>query len=538
MQADEETPLLAEAQQNGSTPNGHDEQDAAPWQGNENEALKPQASIAAVIVPMMLGIFLIAMDQTIVASTYAAIGSEFEHLENTSWIATGYMLTLTSFQPLYGKLSDIFGRKSCMIFAYFVFAIGCLFCGLANSMSSLIAARALAGIGGGGIGTVGVIIMSDVVPLRNRGTWQGVANIIFASGQATGAPLGGFLADMIGWRWAFLVQVPMTLLALTSVAFGLKLPSSDNADFKAKLKRVDFAGALTLVVCVFSLLLGLDRGGNIAWSDPITIACFVVFGVLFVAFLLIEWRFASEPFAPKHIATNPSLLACYLTNYFLIGATMIVIFHVSLFLQAVRGFDPSKTGLALLPAVIGGGIGSVSCGLIMKATGRYYALTIAVSLLSCTGMFIIAGVTGPFLFTLAGLGAGLAMMNLGGWATLTSTLIALIANAGPENQAVATAVSYLFRSLGSVVNLSIATTLFQEKLRTRLHERLTGADVEKIISRVRESLDYVHKLDPITRAAVVSSYSDATQVALWFAVALAGVAVCCTPFIKEKSLAR
>jgi len=532
MTVDEETPLLTDTRPNEQ--NGQQETARA----NEDETLKPQASIVAVIVPMMLGIFLIAMDQTIVASTYAAIGSEFEHLENTSWIATGYMLTLTSFQPLYGKLSDIFGRKSCLIFGLSVFAFGSVLCGLANSMTLLIIARAIAGIGGGGIGTVGVIIMSDVVPLRNRGTWQGVANIVFASGQATGAPLGGFLADTIGWRWAFLIQVPVTLLALTSVAFGLKLPHTDNADFKAKLKRVDFGGAITLVVAVFSLLLGLDRGGNISWSDRLTIACFIVFAVLFAAFVIIEWRIASEPFAPKHIVANRALLACYLANFFMIGANLAVIFHVSLFLQAVRGMNPGQVGLALLPGVIGGAIGSVSNGLIIKATGKYYVLTILSAVVSFSGLVVIAGITGPWFFTVVGLGIGLALMNLGGWSALTSTLIALIANAGPENQAVATAVSYLFRSLGSVVVLSVATTLFQETLRTRLRQKLTGADVEEIIRRVRESLSNIDKLKPSDRAAVISSYSDGVQVALWFTVALAGVAVFCTPFIKEKALAR
>jgi len=380
--------------------------------------------------------------------------------------------------------------------------------------------------------------MSDVVPLRNRGTWQGVANIVFASGQATGAPLGGFLADTIGWRWAFIIQVPITLLALISVTFGLKLPHTDNADFRAKLKRVDFAGAVTLVVAVFSLLLGLDRGGNISWKDHITIICFVVFAILFVAFIIIEWHIAREPFAPKHIVVNTTLLASYLCNFFLNGAILTVIFHISLYLQAVHGFNPGQVGLALLPNVIGGAIGSVSSGLIMKATGKYYVLCITVTLVSFAGIFIIAGVTGPFIFSLIGLGAGLALMNLGGWATLTVTLIALIANAGPENQAVATAVSYLFRSLGSVVILSVATTLFQQTLRVRLHQLLTGADVEKIISRVRESLSEIDKLEPTARAAVVQSYSDGVQVAMWFSVGLMVITVICTPFIREKPLAR
>lgn len=211
---------------------------------------------------------------------------------------------------------------------------------------------------------------------------------------------------------AFLIQVPITLLAMVSVIIGLRLPNVDNADFKAKLRRVDFAGAITLVVAVFSLLLGLDRGGNIAWTDRIAVACFVVFAVLSIAFVVIEWHMASEPFAPKHIVVNPALLACYLCNFFMIGANLAIIFHVSLYLQAVQGLNPGQVGLALLPGVIGGAIGSVSCGLIMRMSGKYYALTISSASLSSVGLLIIAGVTGPLLFTLIGLGAGTLVAQL------------------------------------------------------------------------------------------------------------------------------
>lgn len=205
---DEEAPLLGEQQAVAYGTNGELAQADEPVihaaladSTDTADGKVHRKSPLTVIVPMSIGIFLAAMDGTIIAASYARIGSDLNHLQNTSWIATGYMLMLTSFQPLYGKLSDIFGRRSCLIFSYTVFALGCLFCGLARNMTELIAARALAGIGGGGMSTVASIVMSDVVPLRERGTWQGVANMVFATGQAVGAPLGGYLADTIGWRW-------------------------------------------------------------------------------------------------------------------------------------------------------------------------------------------------------------------------------------------------------------------------------------------------------------------------------------------------
>ena len=164
--------------------------DAARAQQFEGMA-EAQRRLKYTLPAMSIGIFLAAADQTIVASSYGTIGSDLRALNNTSWIATAFFLTVTAFQPLYGKLSDIFGRKPALLFAYAVFGLGCLWCGLARSMPELIAARALSGIGGGGMTTVVSIIMSDIVPLRERGLYQGLLNIIYATGSSTGAPLGG-----------------------------------------------------------------------------------------------------------------------------------------------------------------------------------------------------------------------------------------------------------------------------------------------------------------------------------------------------------
>ncbi|KAJ3974956.1 major facilitator superfamily domain-containing protein, partial [Lentinula raphanica] len=311
----------------GATPRAEQDQDGT---------VTYQKSLLAIVCPMALGIFLVAMDSTIVVASYASIGNELEQLSKVSWIATGYMLTLTSFQPLYGKLSDIFGRKSCLLLAYTIFAMGSLICGLSRKMDELIWARALAGIGGGGMSTVVSIILSDIVPLRSRGVWQGVINIVFASGSSVGAPLGGFLADTIGWRWAFLIQFPTVLLAIISVSLALELPATENADFKAKIKRVDFAGAATLVTCIFFLLYGLDNGGNVSWTDKSTLGALFASAIMFILFGGFEMEWAKEPFAPKRIVLNKSLIASYLVNLFTVASNLSMLFHVSLYLQAVE----------------------------------------------------------------------------------------------------------------------------------------------------------------------------------------------------------
>ncbi|KAG6809847.1 hypothetical protein H0H92_014506 [Tricholoma furcatifolium] len=528
---DETSPLLSNNSQNNDSNSSVEDRETAVSEPSPKSHL-------ALIIPMMIGILLAAMDGTIVVSSYAAIGTELNQLQNTSWIATAYMLTTTSFQPLYGKLSDIFGRKQCLLFAYTIFAIGCLGCGLARNMNELIVCRAFAGIGGGGMQTIVTIIVSDVVPLRSRGTWQGILNIIWTTGSASGAPLGGFLTDTIGWRWAFLFQFPVSLLAIASVSFGLNLPKTETSDFFAKLKRVDFAGSLALIVAIFSLLFGLDHGGNISWTDNLTRFAFGSFILFFIVFGIIEMRIASEPFAPKRIIFNRSLIAAYLTNFFAVAATISLVFHVSLYLQAVQGKMASEAGLWLVLSVLGGLVGSLTGGVTIQATGKYYVLTIVGYGAQFVGASAAKITTRAALGTMIPFGIGLAVSSMGSGIGITTSLVALIANAGPEDQAIVTAVSYLFRSLGSVVGVSVGSTIVQETLRTYLRRRLSGDNVEEIILRVRESLDYINKLEPATQLIVKAAYSQAVQATFTFTVTMAALGFASSFFIKEKALTR
>ena len=471
-----------------------------------------KAKLKWIVPSISVGIFLAAADQTIIVACYGKIGSDLNSLSNTSWIAAAYYLTLTSIQPLYGKLSDIFGRKSCLLFAYAIFGLGCLFCGLARNMNELIAARAFAGIGGGGMTTVVSILMSDIVPLRERGIWQGIINIIFASGSGLGAPLGGLLADLISWRWAFLLQAPLCAIAFTSVTFILKLPAKDVVDWKTKFRRIDFAGAFVLVAAVFSLIFGLDRGANGEWSNIICIVPLCLSFPLFALFILIELKLASEPFAPGYIIFERSLFACYLCNFFSFAGWMGMIFYLPLFYQAVDQLSASQAGLWLLPGIVASVSGSLSGGLIMKKTGKYYWLTVfaysiltlaAIPILLCANLVVKSAV---------GISIGLFFSGYGAGIGVTTSLIALIANASSEDQAVATACSYLFRSLGSVVGLSLAATVVQQSLKTQLQEQLRSAkDAASIEKHVRESLDFIKTLEPGIQRVVRECYGASVR---------------------------
>lgn len=221
-----------------------------------------------------------------------------------------YFLTLTCCQPLYGKLSDIFGRKGCLLFAYTIFGLGSLGCGLAQDIWQLIIARAVAGIGGGGMNAVTSILLSDIVPLRDRGMWQGYLNVIFGAGMATGAPLGGLMADSIGWRWSFIAQVPIVAAAFIACSLVLHLPSQDASNWREKMGKIDFLGAFCLVSAVLCLLIGLDNGSNAGWNKLETIVPLAISPALFVAFLLVEIKVASHPFAPGHIIFERYVCQC------------------------------------------------------------------------------------------------------------------------------------------------------------------------------------------------------------------------------------
>ncbi|KAJ3567901.1 hypothetical protein NP233_g6067 [Leucocoprinus birnbaumii] len=470
---------------------------------------------------MGIGLFLAAMDQTIVVAgtSYASIGSELEQLQRTTWIATAYMLTVTSFQPLYGKLCNIFGRKPVLLCAYGIFALGSLCCGLARTMDELIFSRALAGVGGGGMTTIVSIILSDIVPLRLRGKWQGYVNIIYTCGSISGAPIGGVVADSIGWRWAFLIQTLPCLGAMLVVAFYLDLPGAqDHSSFLSKIKRIDYLGSITLIASILSLLVAFDHGGNISWSDSVTL---ISIGTLFLSlslFIIVENYLASEPIASMNIIFNKSFLGAYLSNFFGVSVMMTVFFYAPIYLQAVKQQSASMTSLWLVFTVLAGLSGSLGSGFIMQATGKFYAISVISYTMLIGGAACLLLSTGVFSHSAAGVAVGLTLVSLGNvgpffnkGAGTTSTLIALVSNAGHENQAMATATSYLFRSLGSVLGVAFGNNIEQQVLRTTLRNLLDVENIDEIIRRSRESLSYINTLEPVLQEKVRNGYSVAVQ---------------------------
>jgi hypothetical protein len=338
---------------------------------------------------------------------------------------------------------------------------------------------------------------------------------------------------------AFIGQFPITVIASTVVYFVLDLPKASDSHWLEKLKQIDFLGAFSLVTAVFALLFGFDRGSNVVWSDTITIVACCISIPLFAFFIFIEMRVASHPFAPGHIIFDRSLFASYLSNFFALSAHMGSIFYIPLYFQAVDGLSATASGLRLIPVMICSVTGSLFGGQVMQRTGKYYWLTIACFISSIFGSIIIFLCSGLVISSSWGIIIGLGFCAFGGGAAITTTLINVIANADPKDQAIATACTYLFRSLGSVIGVSLSSTVVQQALRTQLRDRLkSGKEVDKIVEGVRKSLDYIKELEPDVREVVRGCYRRATNASFGVSIGVITLALVSSWFIREKKLSR
>ncbi|KXS99700.1 hypothetical protein AC578_9904 [Pseudocercospora eumusae] len=479
--------------------------------------------------------FFAALDTTVVATLSGPITSSFNSGTSFSWIASGYLIANAAFQPLSGKMTDIYGRRAGLIFAFTFFATGTLICGLAKEAWVMVLGRVVAGTGGGCLNTVSVFVASDLIPLRRRGVWQGMGNIVFGLGMGAGGVFGGFINDTIGWRYAFFIQIPFIVLGGIWGALSIKIPVKESDT--AKIKRVDFLGAFTLVSALVLFLLGLNSGGNIVpWNHPLVYVCMPLSGVMLAAFIFIEDRVASEPIIPVRLLTHQSVAAACLTNWFMTMSVFGLIYYGPIFFQVVRGVSATRAGTLFIPQAAGTAIGSLGSGLIMRWTGKYRWLNILVQIISVVAASLILAqfdenvpTVPPFIY--------LAMEGLAYGSMLTITLIALISAVDHKYQAVITSASYAFRSTGSSIGITIASAVFQNLLKSLLYERFEGQPgAAEEIARIRDSPDYIRELPPDWKAGVIEAYIGALRgvwtVVLSFAVLAAFVSM----FIKQHIL--
>lgn len=315
-QADEETPLLAEeslaaADGKASTDPEEDEEGEVVVLAEEPSNKK----LFLVLGTIWIGVFLGALDSTVIATLSAPISTSFNSLSLLSWLASAYLIANAACQPISGRLTDIFSRRSGLVVSNILFGIGNLMCGLATSEWTMIAGRVVAGMGGGGLMAIATFATSDLVPLRKRGVTQGIGNILYGSGAGVGGLFGGWVNDTWGWRMAFIAQVPFVAVSAVLVYFYVDIPPKQSK--KSKLSRVDFPGALTLVTSLVLLLVGLNSGGNVVpWTHPLVLTTLPLSLLVLVGFVWIEARWAKEPVIPVKLLLNRTVGAACITNWF------------------------------------------------------------------------------------------------------------------------------------------------------------------------------------------------------------------------------
>ncbi|KAH8106216.1 vacuolar amino acid permease [Cristinia sonorae] len=503
-----------------------------------------RSDLAWVLAGLWSAVFLGALDGTIVATLLSPIGSYFNESNRSSYIGTSYLLSVCCFTPLYGRLSDILGRKGAMLLALSLFGSGTLLCGVAPSMDALIAARAVAGMGGGGVMTVSSIAVTDLIPLRQRGLYQGMTNILFGLGAGLGGPLGGWMNDTFGWRSAFLfqigfLQIPILVfsIVLVSVKVSIPLPFEiQNQSLQTKIQRIDFLGSLTLVGAVGCLLLGfsLKSTEELPWDHPIIWGLFVASGGCSILFVLVETYWAPYPVMPMRLITRRTPLAVSMSNFFASIAAFSMIYNVPLYFSAVRLNSSTDAGLHLLPHSVAISTGSVFAGWVMRRTGKLYGLTLFSCLLGVLAAVLVScwnEKSSQFH-----LWADVVPQGLGMASVITTTLIAMIASVTKEDLAVATGITYLFRTTGQVLGVSLSGALLQSILTAKLRERIQGPDALEIIESIRHSTSIIPELSAPLRRAAVESYADALRVVFICQAACNFICfLCCLP-IQENPL--
>src|SRR3954453_6994943 len=395
--------------------------------------------VLVVISGLMLVMLLASLDQTIVSTALPTIVRELGGLEHLSWVVTAYLLAITAVTPLYGKLGDLYGRKIVLQGALVLFLIGSALCGLAQSMSELIAFRAIQGLGGGGLMGSAQAAIGDVVPPRERGKWVGLFGAVFGVSSVAGPLIGGFLTSHTSWRWIFYVNLPLGVLAL--VVLAITLPGARERVEHA----VDYLGTALLATSLSAIVLATTLGGTqYAWGSPFIVGLALLAVVALVAFVAVEGR-AGEPVLPPRLFRN-RVFAVTSAIGFVVGFALFgALTYLPLFQQIVRGASPTSSGLQLVPVMAGVLVASIASGQIISRTGRYKAWPIAGTAVACVGMLALSTMdenTGVPL-------AAVEMLVLGlGLGMVMQVLVLAVQNAVDYEQlGVATSGATLFRSI-------------------------------------------------------------------------------------------
>jgi EmrB/QacA subfamily drug resistance transporter len=483
--------------------------------------------ILTVVFGVMAGMLLAALDQSIVGTALPRIVSELGGLNHLSWVVTAYLLTSTAVTPLWGKISDLYGRRPVFQVAISIFLVGSALSGLSQNMAELIAFRAVQGIGGGGLFSIALAIIGDVIPPRNRGRYQGYFGAVFGASSVIGPLLGGWFTDTIGWRWIFYINLPIGAAALVITTIALKMP------ILRREHTIDYLGAATIVAAVSTLLLYLNWAGNrYGWLSASALWLVAVSVVLTVAFVIVERR-AVEPILPMRLFGD-SIFRVGNIYAFLAGVAMFgAIIFLPIYLQAVKGMSPTQSGLAMVPTVVGIAGMSVVSGRLISRTGRYkiYPILGACSLI--VGMLLLAHLRIDTPYWRAAFDAFLCGAGLG--FTMQTVTLAIQNSVDYRDMGTATSAVTFFRQTGAAIGTAVFGAVLSSKLTSYLASELGGRlPAGQHINA--NNIQAIHRLTGPVKTAVLTAFAKAIDDVFLVGVPFVVLSLVVAFFLKELPL--
>lgn len=485
-------------------------------------------NIWIIMGALMLTMFLAALDQTIVSTALPKIASDFNALNELSWVVTAYLITSAVSTPLYGKISDLYGRKRVLIIAVVIFLLGSALSGLSQNMAELIAFRGVQGLGAGGLMTLILAAIGDVVTPRERGRYQGVFGGVWGLSSVIGPLLGGLFTDQFSWRWIFYINVPLGLLALFAIAAYLHTP------VERREHRIDYLGTGLLSVSVVSLLLVSVWGGSqYAWSSTQILGLGALGVVAALVFIWWEMR-APEPLMPPRLFRDSIFRVSSLLSLISGLAMFAAIIYLPEYQQVVRGYSATKSGLLMLPLVGGLLVASVLSGRIISRTGRYRFFPIFGAAVTAFGLWLFSFVqvdTSQWLLSL-----WMVVLGIGIGSFMQVMTLAVQNSVDRKDLGTATSTVTFFRSMGSSFGTSIFGAILAARLSTHLGELFGAGQGNFNAQNLTGGISQIRSLPPQVYSKVLLAFTQSFQEVFLWSIPFVLLAFIVAFFLREKPL--